>query len=291
MQIEKPFAYDRFYGDFLSENKFKRVCDRLFPTFYKDVVLLILQDLNFKDLGKCSVLNHDWCVITRHYFAPTRAVIYPNLFSPEDWNYYAQKKIIPYNQMRQAFRSLSPLVDTVSNIIAWMYEGFSIIQGGLFLKEFYPDNEDQGYTQISSEIVETHGKDKVIKAYWVIVSRLLIPESLDKSCYTQKFLLEKFKTVTNPYYKFPDLSEMIVAMTAEWMKFDKLLFDSRYTRCNMYIENKSQSEVIIAMFDDGIYIYYVPYYFNRRDVGLAAVKTFSNLKPVFLLNRRYSANL
>ena len=76
------------------------------------------------------------------------------------------------------------------------------------------------------EYLTTHGDDEVEAAYFVLMTKEVIPESLGKSYAVQQGLV-----TAKPGYTVPNLLPAAVSIIVNYVKTGIRLYDSNYTRC------------------------------------------------------------
>ncbi len=254
---------------------------KLFP----ELETKIYSYLNLSDLVSVSLVDKK-----RNEIVNAHTLSTPSLkekcvtFSSRDWKRYCKKDVDTEGEIssfpREFYKKLNDPCPVFpgykmgqTHIITWMpkrveKEPLTINSFGRILKEHFPKNPN-GYEFIWDPIAMEHGETGLLKSYWALMTRDVIPGSTMKFYEEQQSLVAKLDKKTP--YEVPNILDAIVCISTNYFKFKERLFEDElvtFRRC----QDQTHGLQLITRFSgvNGLEVRTGP--FLSESYGVAAVK-------------------
>lgn len=221
--------YNPYVEDLLTDNDYNNSLETLFVNMpLRDVVNIIFQSLNAKELVKCGSITKNWYAMINHRFAPIRSLIYKKSINPRDWITRFKMTTIGNEEIKNAFRSIPLNIDLEMHAFTWMPKGVTFN----FIVESLIKSHTLSYVTLTQEVIHEYGSLEIEKSGWTIITRSLLPESKNKILQQQLDLIKDLNQKTGLQHEYPKLLKTVIHLVSHHIKFDHLLLDSFTTRCD-----------------------------------------------------------
>lgn len=220
-----------------------------------DVLKIIFQNLDFKNIISCSHVCRLWKQLTIITFRDK--VYYEYAFNPLHWNEFCGSNTVTQDEIQNAYHLLPDKIMKIlvsrcpafpkkrileSHLLIWIPKTIggkilTIDSFGDLLKQKKEFSENsRGYRVIWHSIFMQEDC-KQIKSGWVLMTSDIIPFSQEKNFEEQEIMV---KNLHKTSYDIPKAGEMIVCMTAIYLRSKTRLFSDQpfiYSRCKEYIKH------------------------------------------------------
>jgi hypothetical protein len=248
--------------------------------FSSDLFRLIVSYPNVEDLGDCS---RQWKALASGDSLREKIIARAFAFGKEKWaQYFGDIGVEP---------PLPPDIEEILQSPCPYFEGRTVAQTHMLvlipetingkplnlknLIELIKEPKDGNKTcfqPIWEKILKEHGDTPITKSRWVLMTKEVIPGSLNKSFAEQQELIAK-----NSNYSVPTLVEAAVCILMHYVQTGKRLYcDDPYTftRCQESVEDDEEIwQVIVGGFlRSGLGVNY--YRYVSRNVGVGGLRKF-----------------
>lgn len=240
------------------------------PTLNCDILTKIFEEFDLKNLYRISSVCKTWQTLTHDGLLIKKIIYHNHAVNPHHWNHFFGKGTIADSGMSKAFDTLSSktfevlkssslafanklIMDT--HILIWIPE---TINGKELTVNNFMDlvkmKMNQGSYYIWPQVKNLIG-DKPITSRFVLISKFIIPGSLNKSYDEQKDLVSILNKRGNIFWKIPLIGESVICTYLYYFKTGKSIFNENpelYSRCE---EEMRDLHLITGAFDPlGLYI-------------------------------------
>ena len=246
----------------------------------EEISLSILQQLNLRDLETFCCVSKAWNKIGSHPYLAKNLIFNEFAFGPSHWNTYYGENTISEEVAANAFLLLPDNINEILKSFSLVFPGARIMDTHVLTWIPKALNEQVFNIDLISQLLIGLPGLNAIKSGWVLMTKRVIPESINKSYTIQKRLLQNLNKSGLTDYAVPTLAETVVCIYAEYLRSKRRLFSDdpiSYTRCQ-YEGNLARigcfSESGIGISDDD---YDNPY------LGLAVLWRFPDIDPWVLI--------
>ncbi|MBA3721275.1 MAG: hypothetical protein H0W88_02620 [Parachlamydiaceae bacterium] len=143
---------------------------------------------------------------------------------------------------------------------------------GQFVKKYFPETKT-GFRLIADPILRSLGHVSNGKSRWVLMSKYMIPGSIDKKYTEQHGMIRKIAESSQIAYTVPEALEAVVCILTEFIKSDTRLFSENpevatLTRCQEYVDG--QYVAVGAFKPEGLAVDINVW--CRRNIGVAVIR-------------------
>ncbi len=226
--MEPPLKKQRidnpYFEDLLTEYNYSSALNKIFPRCPSDMANIIIDNIGLQINPSCSQVSKTWNLVVNHKLYPIRLEFSRIVFLAEDWDLY-YKACTTTEEKNLAFRSLPLGIDFENYALCWGQKGTSLLKLEKMQKDYYFKQS------FDIKVMNRWGRLELEESGWISITRKLLPKTQNKTYIGQVDLIDQLNKKTLKKHEYPTLLKTSIILASHHLKFDNLLLDSCFTRC------------------------------------------------------------